>query len=401
MAYYTKREGKKGISYLITQTEGYSADGTKQKRQTMTWKPDKGMTAKQIEKELSRQLRDFEKSCEQGQKVTAKIKFETFAEEWLEKEAANNLKAMTLHNYRTVYSKVAYKAIGHKKLCDINHGHIEDFAAALRDGGKYRPKGLSQKSIKNYVSFVSSVFEYARRRQILTHNPCSTVKLKVERKVIDSDTIYTADEMKLILGLLHQEDSKDIRFKVYFTLAVFSGFRRAEMLGLEWKDVDFDRQIISVKRTSNYISAKGVYEDTPKTNTSFRTIKIPHEVMGLLKQYQKHQAEYAESLGNKWEGTGRLFTTAEGKPMFITTPRHYFKTFCERHGIRYLNLHSMRHFNASAMIDAGVDVKAVQVSLGHSQASTTMNIYAHAFQKVQAAAADSITSAIGIPNMGT
>jgi integrase len=221
---------------------------------------------------------------------------------------------------------------------------------------------------------VSSVFEYAKRENRLTHNPCNTVTLpKADKKVIDEESVYTPEEMQRILELIHQEDGMAIQFKVYFTLAVFTGFRRGELLGLEWKDIDFNRQIVSVKRTSNYISAKGIYEDTPKTRTSQRTLKIPLEVIGLLKQFQKQQKEYADSLGDFWQNTDRLFTTAEGKPMFITTPRHHFEQFCLRHGIRYLNLHSMRHFNASAMIQAGVDVKAVQVSLGHSQASTTVN----------------------------
>jgi integrase len=119
--------------------------------------------------------------------------------------------------------------------------------------------------------------------------------------------------------------------------------------------------------------------------------------MDLLRQHKEQQAEYADSLGDFWQNSNRLFTTAEGKPMFITTPRHFFKQFCLKHGIRYLNLHSMRHFNASAMISAGVDVKAVQISLGHSQASTTMNTYCHAFQQAQAAAMDGIVSVIGLP----
>jgi integrase len=368
MAYSRKR----GNSYIITESGGYGADG-KQIRQTMTWKPAKGMTAKQVEKELKRQEVLFHEKCKQGQKVSAAVKFETYAEEWFEKEAVLNLKAMTLNNYR-IYAKVVYKAFGHMKLDSIKHGHIKDFINDLRVGGKYRVQGLSPKSIKNYVSFVSSVFEYAKRENRLTHNPCSTVTLpKADKKVIDDESVYTPEEMQRILELIHQEDGMAIQFKVYFTLAVFTGFRRGELLGLEWKDVDFDRQIVSVKRTSNYISAKGIYEDTPKTRTSQRTIKIPLEVMGLLKQFQKQQKEYADSLGDFWQNTDRLFTTAEGKPMFITTPRHHFEQFCLRHGIRYLNLHSMRHFNASAMISAGVDVKAVQVSLGHSQASTTVN----------------------------
>jgi len=389
MAYIAKR----GKNYTITVSCGYDTSG-KQIKQFMTYKPT-ATTPKQIEKEVQKQAVIFEEACKQGQVVTAAIKFENFANDWLENVAALNLKAMTLSNYRNVYSKVVNKAIGHMKLDKIKHEHIQKFINDLSVGGKYREHKLSSKSIKNYVCFISGVFEYAKKKQVITFNPCSTVTLP--REEIKEKEIYSVAEMQNILELLNHEDKKDFQFAVYFKLAVYTGFRRGEMLGLEFKDIDFDRQIISVKRTSNYTKEKGVYTDSPKTKTSYRTLKLPLEIMELLRHYKEHQAEYAESIGDLWEDHDRLFTTWDGKPMFITTPRHYFEQFCKRNGIRYLNLHSMRHFNASAMIQAGVDVKAVQNSLGHSVASTTLNLYCHAFQAAQAAAMDSIVGVIGLP----
>jgi integrase len=314
---------------------------------------------------------------------------------------------MTLNNYR-IYSKVVYQEIGHKKLEDIRQGHIEKFVKALREGGRYREYGLSAKSIKNYVSFISGVFQYAKEKQVINFNPCENVRLP--KADTEEKEIYSIEEMKNILALLHQEDEKNFQFTVYFTLAVFTGFRRGEMLGLEFSDIDFDKQIITVRRTSNYTKSKGIYTDKPKTKTSQRTLKLPQQIIDLLKQYQAHQAAHVEKMGNKWTEqikglndkmviNDRLFTNDEGKPMFITTPSKFFKRFCKKHGINFLPIHSIRHFNASAMINAGVDVKAVQHSLGHSLASTTMNIYCHVFQAANAAAMDSIVSVIGLPTM--
>jgi integrase len=260
---------------------------------------------------------------------------------------------------------------------------------------RYKKGKLSAKTIKNYTAFISVVFEFAKRQQVITFNPCSTVTLpKDEYK---EKEIYTVEEIQQILELLYQEDKKNFQFVVYFVLAVYTGFRRGELLGLEFKDIDYDRQIVSVKRTSNYTKSKGLYSDTPKTKNSYRTLRLPLELINLLRQYQAHQAEYAESLGNQWHDNDRLFTQWNGLPMFTNSPSLYFGRFCERHGLRYLNIHSIRHLNASIQVLAGVDVKAIQISLGHSQASTTLNLYCHAFQQAQALAMDGIVNVIGLP----
>jgi site-specific recombinase XerD len=121
--------------------------------------------------------------------------------------------------------------------------------------------------------------------------------------------------------------------------------------------------------------------------------------MQMLREHKERQKVYADSLGNKWEEHDRLFTQWNGKPMSTNAPSLYFERFCTRHGLKFLNIHSMRHLNASIQIFAGIDVKAVQISLGHSQASTTLNLYTHAFQAAQAASMDGIVNVLGLPQM--
>lgn len=99
-------------------------------------------------------------------------------------------------------------------------------------------------------------------------------------------------------------------------------------------------------------------------------------------------------LGTKWIECDRLFTKMDGTPMGMRQPYKYFERFCERTGMRFVNIHSFRHFNASILINNGVDVKTVQGCLGHSCATTTLNIYAHSFQEAQARAMDSVASCI-------
>lgn len=99
-------------------------------------------------------------------------------------------------------------------------------------------------------------------------------------------------------------------------------------------------------------------------------------------------------LGDQWEATNRVFTAWNGSPMGVDSSRHWLNKFCKRNGIRYVNVHSFRHLNASLLIMNGIDIKTVSASLGHSQASTTLNIYAHAFAEAQARASETIANSL-------
>jgi len=114
---------------------------------------------------------------------------------------------------------------------------------------------------------------------------------------------------------------------------------------LEWRDVDIDKMTIRVSRTSNYTATKGTFTDTTKTKKSKRCLKIEPFMVELLKAFKKEQDGYANELGDKWLGTGRLFTKLDGTPMNNGTPYWWFKEFCEKQNFPFRNVHSFRHPN--------------------------------------------------------
>lgn len=177
-----------------------------------------------------------------------------------------------------------------------------------------------------------------------------------------------------MLELFENESEANYKYTIFFTLAAFTGLRRGELLGLEWKDIDWENNLLSVVRTSEYTKEKGIYTDTPKTESSVRFIKLPPEVMQKLNEFQDWQNDYKAKLGTKWVECDRLFTKTDGSPMGMRQPYKYFERFCERTGMRFVNIHSFRHFNASVLINNGVDVKTVQGCLGHSCATTTVPV---------------------------
>ncbi len=385
---------KRGNTYQIRVSCGYDTNGN-QVIQTTTWKPEPNMTARQIEKEVQKQAMLFEEKCLKGQ-ITANVKFETFAEQWFEEYAKLNLRHTSYERMRQLTQRV-YPAIGHLRLDKITGRHVQQFINDLALNGKSMKTGrpLSRKTAIHHLSFISDVFSYAVKMDMLSENPCRKVTVpKGEKK---EKEIYTLEEIEELFRLL---ETAPLKYRTFFTLAIYSGFRRGELLGLEWKDIDWEHNVISVRRTSNYTADKGIYTDTTKTKKSQRSLNFPPMVMDLLKEYKSDQDEEKVKLGSKWIDYDRLFVKYDGRPMNNNTPYFWFTEFCKENNFRFCDIHSMRHFYASALINEGVDAAAVSGALGHSVISTTTSIYCHAFQQAQARAGDAIASVLDFSSKG-
>ncbi|HBI51955.1 MAG TPA: site-specific integrase [Ruminococcaceae bacterium] len=380
---------KRGNSYQIRVSCGYDTKGN-QVSKTMTWKPPEGMTERQAEKEAYKQAILFEEKCLMCAAPVA-MKFEELAEKWFEEYARLNLRNTTYERMKQVTKRV-YPAIGYMKVNKITSRHIQQFVNDLVFNGKNMQTGkpLARKTVIHHLSFISDVFSYAVKMSMVPDNPCSRVSIpKGERK---EKEIYSIEDIERLFELL--EEDAPLKYRVFIILAVYSGFRRGEMMGLEWKDVDFNDNIISVRRTSNYTKAKGYYTDTTKTRRSQRSLKFPEMVMNLLKELKADQERQAKLMGSKWIDSDRLFIKDNGEPLFCGMPYLWLERFCKKHKIPFYGLHSIRHFFASSLIHANVDIAAVSSALGHSAITTTSSIYLHAFQDANARASEAIASVL-------
>jgi integrase len=383
---------KQGNGYKITVSCGYDASG-KQIRRHMTWTPDPGMTAKQEAKELDRQKVLFEEKAKSGDYAVGNVKFENLAREWLVYvEKKSLMRVRTLDRMKQLQERT-YAAIGHLRMDRIATAHIQAFIDNLAEPGvnKQTGGGLSPKTQKHYLTFISDVFEFAIKRNMLHENPCRHVD--VEGGKSKGPECYSLEEAQQFLVAL---ESAPIKYRTFFTLAIYGGFRRAELLGLEWKDIDFASGVITISRTSLYTKEKGMFTDTTKTKSSQRSLKLPDEVITLLRAYKSWQASERLKIGDQWIPSDRLFTAWNGAPMGHTTAINWLRKFCERNNLRYVNIHSFRHLNATLLINSGTDVRTVSAALGHSQASTTLNIYAHAFAQAQAKASEAIAASLDL-----
>lgn len=378
---------KRGNSYTIRVSCGYDVNGN-HKEQSMTWKPDGNMSERQIEKELKRQAVLFEEQVSHGYKTTA-VKFQDFAEEWFEEYAKLNLRSTTYERMLQLRKRV-YNAIGHLRMDKITARQLQSFINSLaKDGANEKTgKPLAQKTIRHNLSFISDVFSYAVKMDLLSDNPCR--KVTIPKGEVKEKQIYSQEEMAHLLTAIQGEP---LKYKAFFFLIAYSGFRRSEMLGLEWKDVDFENDIITIKRTSNYTAERGTYTDTTKTKRSQRVLKISPYIMEILKEYKLEQDEEALRIGSKWVETDRLFVKWNGEPMNNQTPYGWLKEFCENNGLPFYGIHSFRHFAASSLISAGLDVTTVSGALGHCNSGTTLNVYSHMFQNAQARVSEAMDKA--------
>lgn len=387
-----RRKNKR--SFEIRVSDGSDING-KQIVHQMTWKPEPGMTDKQIEKELNRQVVMFEQKIKAG-KYPCNVTFMAFAEDYRANYAKGHLRPTTFEK-ETYITKRVYAAIGHKKLGKITRRDIIMFVNDLVKNGKNEKTGkpLAYKTIKSHVSFVSRVFSYAIELGALSDNPARNIKIpKTEENKPKEVEIYDPEELRQLVKML--DDKVPMKYKMFVNLLIIMGGRKGEVLGLEWKDIDFRTRLITIRRASYYTPEEGIFASDPKTEKSKRVKKYSQELLDLLLKYKQYQDEYKLSLGDKWQEHDRLFTQWNGIPMHPNTPYSWLKSFCEKNGFQFHCLHSLRHSHSSIKICNGVSPAELSADLGHSSINVTLGIYAHIFAQVAAKESTIVDKAVGL-----
>jgi integrase len=270
--------------------------------------------------------------------------------------------------------------IGHLRLDRIKSRDLQLFIDSLSQQGvnKSTGKALAPKTIQLYHGFISNVFNYAIRMEMLTDNPCSRITLPNREKT--EKPIYTREQTERFLELLQYEP---LEYQVFFTIATYSGLRRGEMLGIEWKDIDWQSGVIKISRTSNYTKHRGIFTDKTKTERSKRLIKLPLFLLPMLREHQNAQDRERERLGSQWEENDRLFTRWNGSPMSPQIPYQWLRRFCRDNNLPFYGVHHFRHLFASLSLDETKDIMVVSSALGHTNPNITLSVYSHLLEDVQ------------------
>ena len=389
---------KRKNAYRVRVFNGKDTDG-KFLYSSMTIRFDdprfEGLTEKKRDKAADAIAFEFEQQVN-SLAVLPNITFKCFAERWFV-DYADIQHATTTRERCEDFKERTYEALGDMRMDKIKTIHVQSFINSLTKPGvnKVNPdKGLSRKTIKHYLSFVSSIFDYAIRIEMLTKNPCTNVKLPPE--IHSEKKIYTPEQAEEFVDLLYSE--APLKYQLFSTIAIICGLRRSEIVGLRYCDIDTDTHTLRIERAANYSrKKKEMYIGNTKTESSARVLKLPQIIIDLFLKYCEQEISQKKFMGIRHTDDDYLFCdTTYTKIMYNGLPYNYLKKMCKKHNMDFYGIHSMRHFVATAMISKGADIKTVSEILGHSSANTTLGIYVHAFNEVKARATDEIVDMLHI-----
>lgn len=429
-------------TYKLTVSHGFGDNG----KRLREYKTVHCTSDKAAEKALAAFITEVEKGeytkpCEYS--------FEEMFNKWLESHQGDKkLAPKTEHRYKELFNLRIKDYFSQYKLEKINAAVLDEFFIKLRkekrkDG---REGFISEETVKHHYRLLSAVFAYAYRKQFIKTNPMEFAEpISVKRK---QAKCFDEEQVSMLLDAL---EAVEMKFKVLIHLAIASGCRLGELVGLTWDDIDFDKNTINITRTAQYISSmdkkemlekhpdllegllsqnivktigdkqqetlkylnelldRNIIIKAPKTETSTRKMSITKSVIDLLSDYQHEQKVRQVKAANKWKkGLNWIFTDDFGDIMHPCTPSKWFHAFIKEYNtgimsnekipmeekskylIKEVNFHGLRHTSASLLISKGKDVVTVSSRLGHSNSGTTLRIYAHNFEKLDQEAAASM-----------
>jgi integrase len=372
---------KRGEAYRLVVEAGYDAKGKRIKRYK-TIRIDQKLTPKKLKEHLQKELLAFQSEVESGTYIApTRMTFETFAvNEWLPKYAEKKFSPLTLHNYKDHLERSIYPAFGHKLLHEIKPMHIVSFLSELEKQGT-----LSSGTILYLYKVLKSVFNKAFDWRLIPNNPMIGVDRPKEAK--KKMRFYDEADAQAVIAALEHEPTK---WRLYFLGAMLGGFRRGELVALEWPEVDFESNTIRVIKSISLTTKGEAQEKRPKTETSEREVDMPEWYMQELKAYRQQWEAERDLTGNEWKGGDRqyVFHNGYGKPYYYNTPSMVWRRFIQRHSLPEARLHDLRHTAATLLIESETDLKIVQERLGHTKYSTTADLYAHVTKKMKKTVAD-------------
>lgn len=433
---------KRGNTYKITVSCGYDSYG-KKIRETDTFVPDPKWSEDRARKEAEKYAVRFEDRIRAGGNTSGdKTTFEKFSRIFLaDMKESKDLAASTLADYEQRLRDRIIPAIGQMKLTQITNHVVKEFLKELRkDNSRLDGKkgALSEGTVTKYRAAISTILSYAVEEGYLSINPLiyagkqrgrGRVKREYKTKQLTIDQakgfLWILDHPVTIRRKAHsvkragktvqikeydQLWSLDLKWQLFFYIALFTGARRGEIISLLWSDIDFANNTIHFSKSTAIVKGEIIHKETKTYAT--RQCSVPDVVIAAAKRLMKEQKHICLQLGDYWKGyRGKqfrdnfVFIRDDGSQMHVDSPRTEFKRVIRIYNSNVakddtemipgnLTLHDLRHTTASILINKKLDPRSVSGVLGHANTSTTLNIYAYFFHQSSAEAADIMSSAL-------
>ena len=315
----------------------------------------------------------------------ARVTFAQLLDRWLRLKE-DTLSAKSNYNNRWLSDKYLYKALGNIKISKLSAAHLDGFYSSLKDSG------VSPYLIRQIHAIIRGSLNQAMKWGWLEKN----VALLSSPPSLPKHSPITPSPEEI--GKILEETSKiNPQIARVFAIGALTGARRSEVLALRWSDFDRENMALWIKRSVAYTPTSGMIIKDTKTHSE-RRISIDPTAKSLISaqiELLKSMTEYGFEL---IDDPYLFFAEPDGSvPFHPDTPSKIFRKVCDKLGLPY-HLHQLRHFTATQLIAAGVDVRTVSGRLGHSDPSITLRVYSHILEQRDRAAAELMGSKISIPD---
>ncbi len=302
-----------------------------------------------------------------------KITLSEFLDRFLKDVASHTLKPKTLVSYESIIRLHINPEIGSLKLAALTPVQLQTLYSNKLNAG------LSKRSVQYIHAVIHKVLAQAVMWGLVTRNVADAVV--APRPVNKAPTTLTASQVKDLLAVMRHN-----RFYALYLLAITSGMRQGELLGLMWDDVDLDQGFLHIRHTAQTIYKQGVVLGETKTEKSRRSIAIPNIAIDALIEHREKQ-RLIRAGRRDWVENNLVFPTGRGTPMTARNLIREFHVLLEKAGLPKIRFHDLRHTSATLLLLAGVHPKIVQERLGHSKIDMTLDTYSHVVPDIQKEAA--------------
>lgn len=336
------------------------------------WKSVKG-TKRDAEALLTRLLASLDTGTDL---LPSKLTVEQFSQEWL-KTLEKKVKPRTHARYSELLRLHVVPHLGSVELKKLKPLHIERLILICRE------KGLSERTLLHIFRVVHTSLVQAVQWQLVERNVAQAIQPpKPEKNEMDAVTPEDVDH------ILAAANGTEIEVPV--VIALGTGMRLGEILGLRWSDIDFENESLRVRQTVNVDRTFG----TPKSYRSRRSIPLPKFLLKVLKTQRARQSELRLVAGSAWQDHDLVVTRADGSPMDPRRVSRLFTALAKEHGFDF-TFHGLRHAYASLMLASGVDLKVTSELLGHSTIGITADLYTHVTERLRKDAAHKLDTLLG------
>ena len=371
------------ISYQIIIELPISSNGKRNRK----YKTING-TKKQAEKVMRKMMDDLENHTyiEDNNVTVAE-----FVENWY-KLYLTDLSPTTLKGYEyQIENYIINQDIGKIRLQDLTTSDVQQWINSLYEESPLSNKPLSAKTVKNIYHNLCAAIDKAVVLELVKKNVCKAVSLpKVQKYTAE---VYDEKEVQALLNAIKGTD-----MELPLMIDINLGLRRGELLGLKWKHIDFEKGFVSIEdnmiEVKKEVSADRLLTKSPKSASGQRVIPISSALNEYLKKAHTDYLLRKLKMGKDFFDGDYVVCQENGKPYKPNSFTDKFNNFLKKNKLKHIRLHDLRHTNATLMLTQGISPKVAQMRLGHSDYSTTMNIYSHVLKSVETEAAEKIENAI-------